>query len=259
MNLSAITRRLPVFATLLLATSCTVYSPMQPTVSTVSKAGQVEVAGSVQATGRVEGSVVYSPLPHLLVSAAGTFRPKLGTDSTFNTTQQGEVGVGGYLPLGHGWQLTGLAGVGLGSSHRAYVEEPLIWGTRTLETYQSRFHKAFGQLSLTHEGRIGSIGGVYRLSKVSFTQLNYTEPEYLRFYAVPLPSMVRHEALLFGRLNLDAAQRWQLQGTAGLSVSGTPEQKTDDGFDQDQANHVLLPVPMVSLGVVFRPTLRSAK
>jgi hypothetical protein len=257
MNLSAIARCLPVFATLLLATGCTVYSPMQPTISTVSKARQLEVAGSVQVTGRTEASVVYSPLPHLLVSAAGTFRPNLsvGTDSTFNTTRQGELGVGSYLPLGHGWQLTGLAGYGVGSSHRAYVEEPLIWGTRSLEAYQSRFHKTFGQLSLTHEGQRGSFGTVYRLSNITFDELNYSRSR-LPHTPVLLQSMVRHEGLLFGRYTLDGANRWQLQGTAGLSVSGTPEQKTADGFDKWQANHLLLPVPVMSLGVVFRPTLK---
>jgi hypothetical protein len=238
---------------LLLAASCTVYAPMQPTISTIHAKGQAEIAGSVQVSGRVEGSVVYSPLPHVLVMGAGTFRPKLG-DSTFSTTRQGELGLGGYLPLGHGWQLTGLAGYGRATTHRAYVEEPIIWGERRLEDYHMRYGKLFGQASLTHEGPRSSFGTVYRLSRISFDQLDYTVAFSPRT-AVPLRSMVRHEALLFGRYGLDAQHRWQLQGSVGLSVAGTPEQPTTDNPGGDQANHLLLPVPTASLGVVFRPTL----
>jgi hypothetical protein len=239
---------------LLLATSCTVYAPMQPTISTVNRAGQVEVAGSVQVNGRTEASVVYSPLPHLLVSAAGTFRPKSGADSTFSTTRQGELGVGAYLPLGRGWQLTGLAGYGRATTRRAYIEEPLIWGKRNLEEYNMRYGKVFGQASLTHEGPRGSLGVVYRISKISFDQLDYSLARYIQ-YPVPLRSMVRHEALLFGRYGLDAANRWQLQSTLGLSVSATPQLRTDtDEQGRYQANHVLLPVPMMSVGIVFHPT-----
>ncbi|GAA3939470.1 hypothetical protein [Hymenobacter algoricola] len=245
----------------LLATSCTVYAPMQPTISTISRQGQVEISGSVQASGRVEGSVVYSPLPHVLVTGAGTFRPRLG-DSTFNTTRQGELGLGGYLPLGKGWQLTGLAGYGRASTHRAYVEGTLLWGGgQTREEYTMRSGKLFGQTSLTHEGARGAVGAVYRLSKISFDQLDYAAVSYSYYasYPVPLRRMVRHEALVFGRYGLDAQNRWQLQATVGLSVAGAAEQSTTDDRRYSQANHLLLPVPITSLGVVFRPQLLGKK
>jgi hypothetical protein len=257
MNFSASARRLSVFATLLSLGSCTVYAPMQPTISTVNQAGQVEIAAGMQPNGRTEASVVYSPLPHLLVSAAGTFRPNLG-DSTFYATRQAEVGLGGYLPLGRGWQLTGLAGYGLATTRRAYVEEPFLWGARTLEEYRTRYGKVFGQASLTHEGLRGSVGVVYRLARIHFNQFDYKAFPY-DSYAVPRTSMVRHEALLFGRRSLDAAGRWQVQATMGLSVATDEQQDTGEDQRVYRANHILLPTPTASLGFVFRPTLPGKK
>jgi hypothetical protein len=257
MNPHFLTRRLTSFATLLLLGSCTVYAPMQPTISTIHAKGQVEVSGGVQASGRVESSVVYSPLPNVLVMGAGTFRPNLG-DSTFYQTRQWEAGLGGYLPLGSGWQLTGLVGYGTAYTHRAYVEEPLIWGERRLETYQMRYNKVFGQASLTHEGRRGAIGAVYRLARLGFDQLDYSAEHYPA-YALPLRSMVRHEVVVFGRRSLDANNRWQLQNTIGLSMAGRGRYSTSEDERYNQVNQVLLPVPTISLGVVFRPTLGREK
>ncbi|RYU81550.1 hypothetical protein [Hymenobacter persicinus] len=257
MNPRFLTRRLTSFATLLLLGSCTVYAPMQPTISTIHVKGQVEISGGVQASGRVESSVVYSPLPNVLVMGAGTFRPNLG-DSTFYQTRQWEAGLGGYLPLGSGWQLTGLAGYGTAHTHRAYVEEPLIWGERMLETYQMRYRKVFGQASLTHEDSRGAVGAVYRLSHLGFDQIDYSA-EHFPAYGLPLRSLVRHEALVFGRRNLGAGGRWQLQGTLGLSMAGQGRHSTSEDARYNQVNQVLLPVPTVGLGVVFRPTLRREK
>ncbi|GAA4004101.1 hypothetical protein GCM10022408_14730 [Hymenobacter fastidiosus] len=246
----------PYAAVLLLATGCTVYAPMQPTISTIHQQGQVEIAASVQPNGRVESSVVYSPLPHLLVMGAGTFRPKTG-DSTFNTTRQWEAGVGGYVPLGHHWQVTGLVGYGYASTRKAYVEVPIIFGCPTLEEYQARYRKTFGQLNLTHEFERGSIGLGYRLSNIHFDQISYGSGPAR--YPVALQTMTRHEGLLFGRISLDPAQRWQLQGTMGLSVAADARQDETDNPQLYQANRTLLPIPMVSLGVVFRPQLFGQK
>ena len=65
----------PLPATVALLASCTVYAPMQPTVSTVTQAGQLELTGSAQLSGRVEGTAVYSPPPHVLLAGGGTYRP----------------------------------------------------------------------------------------------------------------------------------------------------------------------------------------
>ncbi|UOQ74208.1 hypothetical protein [Hymenobacter cellulosilyticus] len=90
---------------------------MQPTVSTIRAQGETELVASLQPKGRLEASVVHSPLPHLLVSAAGSFRPKLG-DSTYAATRQWEAGVGTYWNLGPHWSVTALAGGG-----HAYVDK----------------------------------------------------------------------------------------------------------------------------------------
>ncbi|TPG65443.1 hypothetical protein [Hymenobacter nivis] len=83
-----------------LLTGCTVYAPMQPTVATLSRAGQLETSASVQLSGRVEAGALYSPLAHVLVAGSGTYRPHLsGGDSTFFSTRQWEAGAGTYYPV----------------------------------------------------------------------------------------------------------------------------------------------------------------
>ncbi|MCB2409665.1 hypothetical protein [Hymenobacter lucidus] len=254
MKFATIYRSVIAYATpLLLATSCTVYAPMQPTISTISGQGQAEISGSVQVSGRVEGGVTYSPLPNLLVMAAGTFRPDFGRDSTISTTRQWEAGVGGYVPLGHRWQLTGLVGYGHANTHKAYAELDVISGWSSLENYQARYSKTFGQLSITREFGRGSFGAAYRLSRISFDELNYASGTSR--YPVALRRMTRHEPLLFARVSLDAYNRWQLQGTMGLSVAADAKQDVTNNPELYQANHTLLPIPMASLGVVFRPQL----
>ena len=85
----------------IILTSCTVYAPMQPTVATVSRAGQMETNAFIQLNGRMEAGALYSPLPHVLVVGSGTYRPRLGSgDSTFFSTRQWEAGAGTYWPMG---------------------------------------------------------------------------------------------------------------------------------------------------------------
>lgn len=255
MNLRPVYSKLARFATLVLLSSCTVYAPMQPTISTVRAKGQSEISASVQPNGRVEAGGVYSPLPHALIMATGTFRPKLD-DTTFAATRQWEVGVGSYLPLGRNWLATGMVGYGYAVSSKRFTELPLVFwgggGTSRTE-YQTRYGKVFGQVGVTRDTRRGSFGVVYRLSKIDFDQLNYSSA-YAR-YAIPLRSMVRHEALLFGRHSIGSAERWQLQGTLGLSMASGPEQDDSQNRRLYEANRTRLPMPLASLGIVFRPQL----
>ena len=77
----------PLLAAVALLASCTVYAPMPPTVSTITQAGQLELTGSAQLSGRAEATVVYSPLPHVLLAGGGTYRPNLGGTTYFATRQ----------------------------------------------------------------------------------------------------------------------------------------------------------------------------
>ncbi|TGE25791.1 hypothetical protein E5K00_11550 [Hymenobacter aquaticus] len=236
--------------------SCTVYTPMQPTVSTVSQQGQLELTGSLQPNTRLEGTAVYSPLPHLLVTAAGSFQPKLA-ENTYATTRQWEAGLGSYVHLSPRWVLTGLAGYGAATAQKALAEFP-IGG---INTYHARYSKVFGQLSLAHERQAQSFGLVYRLANVRYGQLEYrfgSSPEVL---AIPMQNAFRHEGLAFYRVSLDPRDRWQLQATAGLSVAQQPAPlvapegpgRNDYYAENREARKASRPVPMVSLGVVFRP------
>ena len=110
--------RFLLLAAVALLTSCTVYAPMQPTVSTITQAGQLELTGSAQFNGRMEGTAVYSPLPHVLLAGGGTYRPNLGGSAYF-ATRQWETGAGTYWVLGKHWLLTGEGGYGYACSERA--------------------------------------------------------------------------------------------------------------------------------------------
>ena len=59
-------------AFLLLATSCTVYAPMQPVMPLVSQRGQAEAGASIQMLGRMEATGSYSPVQHVVLTGGLT-------------------------------------------------------------------------------------------------------------------------------------------------------------------------------------------
>ena len=61
---------------------CTVYAPMQPTVSGIRAVGEAEFGASIQGSGRVEASAVVSPAPGFLLAGAATYRPRIGSRAT---------------------------------------------------------------------------------------------------------------------------------------------------------------------------------
>jgi hypothetical protein len=241
-----------------LLTGCaTVYVPMQPTVSTIHHTGELELGASIQAKGRMESTVVYSPMPNLLFTGAGTYRPQL-TDTTFMTTRQWEAGMGFYCNLGRSLSVTGIGGYGKANNHRG-----IFSGVQ--EDYQARYRKTFGQLGLTCLSQDEYLGVVYRLSKIEFDQLDYSDGVTATIIALPLHSMLRHEALLFSRFGIDKRSVWQVQSSVGLSFSTLllPGQyqaqaaslSAADQVQAEQVAKVRRGVPMLSIGVVFHPTL----
>lgn len=234
------------------ASSCTVYAPIQPTMPLVAAVGQAEAAASLQPNGRLELSAAYSPVPHLLLTAAGTVCPKLGT-SNFLVTRQYELGVGGYLPLGSAWLLNGLGGFGQAVNNRGYKDLGIIFSS-TYSEYNARYNKLFAQIGIARMGANNSIGFTYRLVQVRFSSLTDT-----KIGALPLPYMLRHEALFFVRHDLGSGNHWESQATIGLSFSSTA--RRDDSQDyptygaaEYQANRNLLPAFYTSLGVIYHPT-----
>jgi hypothetical protein len=133
---------------LLLATSCTVYAPMQPVMPLLSQRGQFEAGASAQFTGRLEAAAAYSPLRRAALTAALTAAPKLGHEY-FLATRQAELGAGGYQPLGDSWLLSTTGGYGLAYCHRGYVDLG-IFGPGVYSEYTARYHKYFGQVGIAH-------------------------------------------------------------------------------------------------------------
>ncbi|GAA4372242.1 hypothetical protein [Hymenobacter koreensis] len=229
---------------------------MQPTASGIRAQGEAEYTGTIHANGRLEGSAVYSPLPHVLVNGAATFRPKIG-DTTYTATRQWEAGAGTYWALGQHLIVTGMAGVGQANSRRGFLELPGIFSNAgvSLTDYQARYNKVYGQLGLHYDFRGGSIGANYRLTHLQFQSFTYRNSELQMHLPVSMPRMLRHEPMLYGRIDLDRARprRWQLQGSVGLSYSQGPEQKGEERIFQQEINRTRMPLISTSVGVVFRP------
>jgi hypothetical protein len=238
---------------LLLATSCTVYAPMQPLMPLVSQRGQVEAGASSQFTGRLEATGAYSPVRRAVVTGALTVAPKLGQEY-FLVTRQYEVGAGLYQPLGERWLLSALGGYGQAYCHRGYVDAG-IFGPGTYSEYEARYAKYFGQVGLVYIGPISKQGVTYRLVRADF---NYLVDS--KYGPLPLSRMLRHELAYFVRA--DVSQRWKLTFATGFSVSSTP--RLDDNVRNSayswsayHANRNLLPAYFMSLGVVFQPAHKT--
>jgi hypothetical protein len=234
---------------LLLATSCTVYAPMQPLMPLVSQRGQLEVGANSQFTGRLEATAAYSPLRRVVLTGALTVAPKLGQEY-FLVTRQYEIGAGLYQTVGQNWLLSAIGGYGQAYCHRGYVDAG-FFGPGTYSEYEAGYTKWFGQVGFAHTESIATQGITYRLVKVDFNYLNSSE-----YGPLPLPSMLRHELAYFVRANI--AQRWKLTFATGFSVSSTPKLDNDLGYPtygrpEYHANRNLLPAYFMSLGLLFQP------
>ncbi|MGI4875151.1 MAG: hypothetical protein ACRYFX_28685 [Janthinobacterium lividum] len=237
----------------LLLASCTVYAPMQPVMPLVSQRGQAELGTSLQPLGRLEVTGAYSPLRRVILAGGLTGAPRLGQD-VYLVTAQYEAGAGLYQPLGQHWLLSNLGGFGQAYSHRSY---------RGLDNhpteYEARYQKYFGQLGMAYRQPDFSCSLTYRFTQVEFSYLNYRLDPVAGAYArLPLPAMARHELALSMQNQFQATSRWQVAGTAGLSVAGTARLDDNPGYPiygtpEYQANRNLLPAFFASLGVVFRP------
>lgn len=232
----------------MILTGCTVYAPMQPTVATVSRAGQLEANASIQLSGRVEAGALYSPLPHVLVVGSGTYRPRLSSgDATFFSTRQWEAGAGTYWPLGKAWLVSGLTGGGYAATERL-SSEPL--GKTPL--LRARYSKLFAQVGIDcRPFRSGSFGVVYRFAQLRFDELTFYQPTYQG--SVENRALGRHEVLVYGRYDLAWGQphSWQIQSAVGCSLSNLPLH-TDEPFE---ATRNRLPVLLLSMGLVYCPAL----
>ena len=235
-------------------TGCTVYAPMQPTVSTVREAGQVEISGSSQLNGRLEGGVVLSPVAHVLLAGAGSYRPAVYIGKTYFSTRQWEAAAGTYWALGPKWLLTGLGGYGYASSGRIWAE--LLGGTTP--DLHARYGKWFGQAGLHHDGQNVGFGLVYRLTELRFDELSYYTPYYAGI--VDMRPLVRHELLFYSRRLLGGGPvgQWHMQTALGVSLAAR-SRSSDDTSNRFEYNRTLFPALLASVGVVFSPAWRLGR
>ncbi|RPD47058.1 hypothetical protein DNI29_12950 [Hymenobacter sediminis] len=203
-----------------LAGGCSVYAPLQTSAPLVHDKGEAEVVGSAYLSGRLEGSVAYSPLKHVLVRAAGGFRPS-SADSTYFRIRQFEAGVGSYRYFREQWLIGGMVGYGHGRSTRRWRDDfKDIWQDSVLANeYAARFHKLFAEAYVANDAGWTTFGAACRVSQVRFSSLSN------RGIPVPLRRMTRLEPMLFMRVGGQGRLPW-LQGQIATSVSIAPDGRT---------------------------------
>ncbi len=232
---------------MLATTGCAVYAPLQPTMPLLRAPRQAEAMGNVQPIGRVEATAVVTPVGHLLLTASGSYCPKI-TEAYYLTSRQYEVAGGGYLPFGKNLLLNGLVGYGQAVNTRGYLEG-------TISEYQARYDKLFVQAGFAELSPRSSIGLTYRLAEVRFATLNDN------FWGpLPLRSMLRHKFLFFARDNWFRRTQtdWETLATIGFSAASSAQIGEDQGqpyyqqsmFDVKQN---LFPGLFLSFGLVYTP------
>lgn len=150
------------------ASSCSVYVPLQPSASLLRNKGESEVAANLYLSGRLEGSVAYSPAKHVLVRVAGGLQPN-NEDSVNFHIRQFELGGGTYRSLSDRWLIGAMSGYGRGQSSRRFTKngfeyfgpDPII-----RYDYSARFHRLYGEAFVAYEGEWATVGAAYRLSQV---------------------------------------------------------------------------------------------
>ncbi|MBC6606999.1 hypothetical protein H8B13_09230 [Hymenobacter sp. BT188] len=185
--------------------------------------GESEVAASLYLSGRLEGSVAYSPVKHVLVRAAGGLLPSNGDSVDFHI-RQFELGTGTYWSLSDRWLVGAMGGYGRGQSNRRFKENDFeYFGPDTVISfnYAARFNKVFGEAFVAYEGEWATVGAAYRLSQVRFSSLtNNGSP-------VDLRRMTRSEPMLFMRFgNRSGFLPWG-QFQLAVSTSSSPGYRGD--------------------------------
>jgi hypothetical protein len=102
------------------ASSCTLYHPMLSTLPAVRQPGDVAAAANWQFPYGAQAAAVASPLPHVLVLAAGglhAYNTERDSSNNYVRNRQYEAGLGGYLTVDHTW-LSAAVGAGQGRSFR---------------------------------------------------------------------------------------------------------------------------------------------
>lgn len=205
------------------SSSCSVYVPLQPSAPMLRSKGESEAAANVYLSGRLEGSIAYSPVNHVLVRAAGGLLPNNGDSVDFHI-RQFELGAGAYWPLSDRWLVGAMGGYGRGQSSRRFTRSSLLFDPDPMTIqfdYASRFHKVYGETFVAYESEWATIGAAYRLSQVHFSSLTNNG------LPVDLRRMTRSEPMFFLRFgNRTRFLPWG-QFQLAISTSSSPGYRVD--------------------------------
>ena len=250
-----------VSALLLGISGCSVYVPMQGAAPEIRAKGEAEITGSWALSDRVDFGATYSPVSHVLVRAAASFkgsRPGPGQDSaSYARNNQYELAVGTYWPLGTHWLVGGLAGFGRAQAQARYIDD----GATLLTFREPIRHQLDGAYSkysgeayaLYQPSPLVSLGLAYRV-----VQLRLSDMTDL---GVPVSSapILRQEPMLVFRLRPDFAQR-SLQFQFALGASSTFGYNARTANDEnDPARQFKIGRSYTSVGVAFYPHLLGQK
>ena len=241
----------------LLLSGCSVYTPMLGAAPAIRAKGELEVTGAWSFTNRLDVGATYSPVSHLLVRAAastkGAGRPAAPNDSSsYSQTNQYELAVGTYWPLGARWLVGGLVGFGQAHAEARYNDD----GDARLFTFtdpkrhffDAIYSKYSGEAYATYQpSERVSVGLSYRVVQVRLTDVTD--------FGVPVQSapVLRSEPMFFVRVGPPTEQRlWQMQlAVGGSSTFGYRELTADDRADP--ARQFKLSRSYILLGVALYP------
>ena len=239
---------------LALLSGCAVYVPMQAAAPEIRAKGQLEVAANWSLTNQMDVAATYSPLPHLLVRAAASSKGSGGANpdsSSYAKSNQYELGVGTYWPLGPHWVVGGLAGFGKAHARARYTEDGetfLRFGPRIPHDFDARYAKYAGEAYLTWQPTTQlSLGLAYRLVQLRLTDVtDLGQP-------VTAGPILRAEPMFYFRLR-PGARPELLQFQLALGGSRALGYNQNNVLDRtDPARQFKVGRSYVALGVAFFP------
>ncbi len=250
-------------ASLLGAYGCTLYQPLLTALPAVRKQGDVAAMGNWQVPYGAQGSVILSPVAHVLVFGTGglnVYNAKRDSSNNYARSRQYELGLGGYITLGRTWLstsagagrgrgyrygrfassdifypgVTGYTGGSSGSGRRAPIPELLGY-------YDTRFVQVTAWWPGVRRSRL-EWGASLRMNQVRLTELS------LNGVAQPLPSQNYLQNSVVVKHQLGQRFSWQATGSYNFAL----QQVTNtDVFNRAPIR--------VGLSLVFAPGMSTAK
>ncbi|WP_382311958.1 hypothetical protein [Hymenobacter bucti] len=238
---------------LLALSGCSVYVPMQGAAPDIRAKGELEVSGGWSLTNRLDFGATYSPLPHLLVRAAASFKgsaPAHPDSANYLQNKQYELAAGTYWPLGERWLVGGLAGFGRAHARARYQEDGFaLLSSAVQHQFDAHYNRYFSETYLTCKvGALATLGLSYRLVQLRLTEATDQS------VAVQASPIWRHEPMVFFRVRPSEDSPVQFQAAVGASRSAHYDEQTA-GDRYDPARQFRTTRSYVSVGVALYPHL----